>query len=970
MQQTPFRLRQLDSLISLMLFLGGLRAYTMTLAPSVLDGDAALFQYIPYVLGVTYPTGYPIYILLAKLWLWLFPFGEIAWRMNLFSALCGSLALPIIYAVARHLFQHRLAALSSVLLYATLPTYWRWATEAKIYTLNILLFSSVLWLAVANFDQSLSNESFPGNAKHSWRNRTLAWITAHRYKLGAFCLGLQIGVHSTTLLLIPGLILLFYLQWRRERLAHGLSLSLKAVLSPILQAIPFFLLPAVSYLYIPLRAEMLLTQLGREEAIARGLLADFYHSGWSGWLRYFSAADFTGGVVTNWSKVPEQLWTVYLTKLLPLDFTWGIILGGIIGFISLFGRATLRQRAWPLTLIYALPIPFVLTYGQGEQSAFLLTSNLVFSLFVGACVMTLPYLAETYLGPRQWLQLGSYLILGLFLMRIVVQKTQANIHWLTNKWDRAAYTYWQDVLHHPLAEKGTIMATWGDLTSMWYMQHVEGLRPDLWGLYPPTENLAQTWLVEGNRLYIGGPTLDTWQQGVEKRYAVVPWGRLVLLAPKETDTHALLRPLQQESQARFGQQLQVLGYEFQDKVKDGDQLNVTINWFALADLPPKTYYSLRLVEGDRIVAQKDDLLHSGWFPLDYIPANQPFIGYYQVPILAGTWPNTYHLQLAIYHHKRQEWPLENGASLLDLGQVAVQWQPATTSPSFNRFAGEIALDHSEFSVNRVGQGKGFAVHLLWHTLKSPQEDYILLVDMLDQAGHVWRSWSVPTQTSQWQAGQQVRQQVDVILPAEAPVGENALQIRLSWLRSDGSTLPYQRWHLPAGQSLIVGQIQVVEKGNRLFDSPSIQKPLRVNLDNKVALIGFQLPDQVQLKENEGTKLNLTLYWQGLDEMDQVYEVFVHVLNQENKIVAQHDRVPGIRGKQGTTSWAVGEYIIDPIEIALPSDLASGTYAIVVGMYLPPLGPRLPQVDEEGTVLGDAVQLGQLSISNYQIINNN
>jgi hypothetical protein len=93
-----------DAVIGLLLFGVGLFAYTTTLAPTVLEGDAALFQYIPYALGVTYPTGYPLYILLGKLWLTLLPFGEVAWRMNLFSALCSALALPLMYGAARRLF--------------------------------------------------------------------------------------------------------------------------------------------------------------------------------------------------------------------------------------------------------------------------------------------------------------------------------------------------------------------------------------------------------------------------------------------------------------------------------------------------------------------------------------------------------------------------------------------------------------------------------------------------------------------------------------------------------------------------------------------------------------------------------------------------------------------------------------------------------------------------------------------------
>src|SRR5437899_1936066 len=41
--------------------------YVRTLAPSVLPGDYAEFQMCAAVLGVPHPTGYPLYILLGKL---------------------------------------------------------------------------------------------------------------------------------------------------------------------------------------------------------------------------------------------------------------------------------------------------------------------------------------------------------------------------------------------------------------------------------------------------------------------------------------------------------------------------------------------------------------------------------------------------------------------------------------------------------------------------------------------------------------------------------------------------------------------------------------------------------------------------------------------------------------------------------------------------------------------------------------
>ena len=146
MRSKSQRLEIRDWLVAALLFAAGMVAYVSTLAPTVLEGDAALFEYTPWVLGVTYPTGFPAYILLGHLWTLLVPIGSVAYRMNLLSAVCGALALACLYPALRRLLESRLAALSAVLIFGTLPTYWRWATEAKSYTLHILLLSGILWL--------------------------------------------------------------------------------------------------------------------------------------------------------------------------------------------------------------------------------------------------------------------------------------------------------------------------------------------------------------------------------------------------------------------------------------------------------------------------------------------------------------------------------------------------------------------------------------------------------------------------------------------------------------------------------------------------------------------------------------------------------------------------------------------------------------------------------------------------------
>ncbi len=633
------------------LALVALAAFGATLAPTVLDGDAALFQYTPFRLGVTYPTGYPVYILLARLWLSVFPFGELAWRMNLFSALSAAAAMPFIYGVAKRILQSRLGALSSVLLFATLPTFWRWATEAKIYTLNILLFSIVLRLATMPRSPASSR----------WRR----WVFEKRMLLGAAVLGLQIGVHSTTVLLIPGIVWLFWVQSSPRPTLDFRPETLKRTFW-ILAA---FAVPAALYLYVPIRAEMLIGQMGRATAIRHGLLSDFYQSGIGGWVRYFTAADFTGGVVSDWGSVPQRFWTVYLKRLMmTVDFGTAGVLWGAAGMLimSLWGK--LRRYFPPLFLLYALPIPFVLTYGRGEQTAFLLPGNLIFSIFAGALVARITHHASR-ITHRLW----RYGFMGLLLaaMLIVpVRHAQFNINWLTEKWDTSHRDYWLDALGHPLENDAAMMATWGDLTTMWYLQQWGHIRPEIAGLYPPTEAVAAAWLAQGKPLYVAGPVLDAWTPAERARYQFLPWGRLARVLPAAADAATVL-PDVSPLRVTFNRMLAVDGVQFPATVMPGQQFTVTFAGRTLAELPENVYYSLRLVgqNGERI-AQKDDVVRPGWFPTPRIPAHVPWVGAYSLTVPADTPAGTYQIRMVIYDGGG-EWVMENEERVLTVGAVTI-----------------------------------------------------------------------------------------------------------------------------------------------------------------------------------------------------------------------------------------------------------------------------------------------------------
>ncbi len=163
-----------------------LGVYLRTLAPGLTsDQDAPLFQFIGRALGVAHNPGYPLFTLLT--WpIAQVPIGELAWRINVFSAAMGAVATALVYLAARRLEVRPLVGAAAALGFAAGATFWSQAVIAEVYTLHAALVAGLLGAAFA------------------WsRSRR----PAHFYAaLG--CLAAGLGHHTTILAFAPGLALL------------------------------------------------------------------------------------------------------------------------------------------------------------------------------------------------------------------------------------------------------------------------------------------------------------------------------------------------------------------------------------------------------------------------------------------------------------------------------------------------------------------------------------------------------------------------------------------------------------------------------------------------------------------------------------------------------------------------------------------------------------------------------------------
>ncbi len=166
--------------------------YGRTVTPGLLPGDSGEFQTLPYLLGNTHPTGYPTYLLLARSFSFL-PLGDLALRINLFSALMAALTLSGIYLSGRLLTGYPATAAAGTLALTLSPTLWSQATIAEVYTAGAAFFVFVLFFLLR---WDLSNNK---------------WSLFIAGLLG----GLGLGVHMSVALLAPAVLVFLLLHWQR-----------------------------------------------------------------------------------------------------------------------------------------------------------------------------------------------------------------------------------------------------------------------------------------------------------------------------------------------------------------------------------------------------------------------------------------------------------------------------------------------------------------------------------------------------------------------------------------------------------------------------------------------------------------------------------------------------------------------------------------------------------------------------------
>jgi hypothetical protein len=165
--------------------------------------------------GVSWPPGYPLYVMLGHLASRL-P-GAPAANVSLLSGLLHALAASVFFLTLRRLDIRPLSALAAAALMALSPLYWFYSELGEVRALNDLLAVACAYWAVA--------------WAQSRRPRALFALAA--------CLGLGLSHHPTFVLLLPAFA---WRLWRSQALPRGRSLVWFSAGVFLFTALPYLIL--------------------------------------------------------------------------------------------------------------------------------------------------------------------------------------------------------------------------------------------------------------------------------------------------------------------------------------------------------------------------------------------------------------------------------------------------------------------------------------------------------------------------------------------------------------------------------------------------------------------------------------------------------------------------------------------------------------------------------------------------------
>ena len=462
-------------------FVVALGLYWPTIMPGVGFWDTAEFQTVGPVLGIAHPTGFPSYVLLT--WaanILLSPFGQTAFRINLFSAILVAGAAGLVAAAIQRLTGRSVPGVAGGLLLAVSSIAWWTAERADPHALHLFLAMLLLYLLVA-WTQRV-REVDPAREGASDR-------TADRQLLAASAVfAVALGNHALTVLLAPGILVLLLVQPR----LFVRRLRLVAACAGVILVVTVLL-----YAYIPIRASM-------------NPPLDYARPTTPARFAYLVLGLQFGGLLQN----------PFAGGVGPVVDFFATNLSMAVLVLALAGVGRLRGAGIPIALLtvawFVLVTVFARAYNDGFPDRYYLVPVAILALWAGVAA-AVAWDAVAAGAIRLWnrgfpppLRFVALLVAAVLVLALPAQRAVAGRTAQTGAAGNQG-AQWLDAAYAILPRDAVVISWWSYSTPLWYGRWVEGRRPDvqivddrtlLDGGYDTVQNAVRHFETEGRPIFL------------------------------------------------------------------------------------------------------------------------------------------------------------------------------------------------------------------------------------------------------------------------------------------------------------------------------------------------------------------------------------------------------------------------------------------------------------------------------------
>lgn len=118
----------------------------------------------------------------------------------------------------------------------------------------------------------------------------------------------------------------------------------------------------------------------------------------------------------------------------------------------------------------------------------------------------------------------------------------------------------------------------------------------------------------------------------------------------------------------------------------------------------------------------------------------------------------------------------------------------------------------------------------------------------------------------------------------------------------------------------------LEDATRYVDPPPMEHKLMANFDDKIMLVGYDLPTR---RVRAGGSLPITVYWQKLSDTKENYFQSNQLLDAQLRRMGGVDRRPA---QSHTACWDTDEVLADHYNVPVYAEAADGVYHLMIGVY--------------------------------------